>query len=345
MVHMKNKWKTAVKTIAALVLALVLLDLFCFWYYNPAEYDWDEFRATDNIREPGAFTSRAKEGIAWATIDENGYNNASVPGEDGVFVLMMGSSHTEGLNVMQHETVSSQLQERLKEAGVDGFVYNIGISAHTFDRNAANFERAMDRFEPKGYVVLETQYVKIHKYSIAGAMNDSLERYGPTEPVITEWISDRPLLRTLYRQWSSFFDGFAEDAEEEAAVEFVITQDMLDQYEVALTELLVKLRTAAQEKGAELIIYYHPHLLIQPDGSVVANTDEGCRAAFTAACENAQVSFLDMTDAFLQAYEEDAILPHGFSNTAPGEGHLNPQGNALIAQALCEEILEREGRA
>lgn len=345
MTDMKNKWKTTVKTIAALILALVLLDLFCFWYYNPAGYDQDESRATDNIREPGAFTSRAKEGIAWATIDENGYNNASVPGEDGVFVLMMGSSHTEGLNVMQHETVPSLLQQYLRDAGMDGFVYNIGISAHNLARNAANFERAMNRFEPSGYVVLETQDVKFHRDLIAWAMDDAFVRLEATEPVISELISDRPLVRTLFRQWMSFSSGVGENDDEAQASEFVITEEMLDQYEAALTELLVKLRTAALEKGAELVIYYHPHLMIQADGSAAGITDEGCLAAFAAACENAQVRFLDMTDVFLQAYAEDGILPHGFSNTAPGVGHLNPRGNALIAQTLCEEIRKLEGKA
>lgn len=340
---MKVNWRKTAKTIAALALALAILNGFCFWYYNPAEYDWDEYRATDNIREPGAFTSRAKEGIAWTTIDENGYNNAVVPGEDGVFILMMGSSHTEGLNVMQDETVPSQLQQRLQAAGVDGLVYNIGISAHNFTRNAANFDRAMVRFSPSGYVVLETQYVKFNKSAIESAMNDEFERFSATEAVISEWISAQPLTRTLYRQWQSFSAGIGEDAE--TAEEFVITQEMLDQYETALTALLVKMRDSARETGAELIIYYHPHLQIQADGMAIADSDEGCRAAFTAACAAVEVPFLDMTDTFLRAYAEEGVLPHGFANTAPGVGHLNPQGNALIAQALCEKILEWEGAA
>lgn len=343
--YMNKKWKKVAKTAAALVLALVVLDLFCFWYYNPAEYDWDEYRATEYVREPGAFTSRAKEGIAWATIDENGYNNASVPDEDGVFVLMMGSSHTEGLNVMQDETVPSQLQRCLQEAGKDGFVYNIGISAHTMERNAANFERAVERFEPSGYVVLETQHVKIHKNAIEAALNDTFERFAATQPVIAEWISDRPLVRTIYRQWLSFASGIGENGDEAAQSEFVITEEMLDQYEAALTQLLLKMRSSAQEKGAQLIIYYHPHLIIQPDGTAITDSDEGCRAAFTAACAAAEVRFLDMTDIFLESYTEDGILPHGFCNTAPGVGHLNPDGNALIARAICEEILKQEAEA
>ena len=61
----------------------------------------------------------------------------------------------------------------------------------------------------------------------------------------------------------------------------------------------------------------------------------------TAAAE-AGVRFLDMTDAFLEAYEAERILPHGFSNTAPGAGHMNVNGNRIVAEALCAEILEQE---
>lgn len=338
--HMKMNWKKAVKIAAALVLALAVLDLFCFWYYNPAEYDWDESRATDTIREPGAFTSRATEGIAWAAMDANGYNNPEAPGEDGVFVLMMGSSHTEGLNVMQHETAASRLQEKLGARGVEGRVYNIGISAHDLTRNAANFERALDRFGPSGYVVLETQHVKFNKSAIEAAMSDSFTRYAATEPVISEWISDRPLLRTLYRQWESFFLEGGEDGE--AASAEIITEEMLDQYQQAMTDLLLKLREAALAQGSELIICYHPHLLLGEDGGASSDADAGCHAAFTAACADAGVPFLDMTETFMQAYAEQSILPHGFANTAPGAGHLNPAGHDMIAEALCEMILERE---
>lgn len=332
------KWKRAASVAAALLVALAALDLFCFWYYNPAEYEWDEYRATDTIREPGAFTSRAREGFAWATIDENGYNNAQVPGEDGVFVLMMGSSHTEGLYVMPGEDTSSLLADRLRAGGVDGCVYNIGISAHTLMRNAANFERALDRFEPSGYVVLETQHVAFSKTSVYNALDDSFERQPWTRPVISEWISRRPLLRTLYRQWQALSSGG--DEAEEPQTE--ITPELLEAYEEALTQLMGKLRAAADAHGVELIIYYHPHLALQADGSALPQTEQGCLDAFASACAAAGVRFLDMTDAFLRAYAQDCTLPHGFANTAPGVGHLNPAGNALIADALCDEILQRE---
>lgn len=336
---MERKWKRAAATLAGLLVALVVLDAFCYWYYNPAGYEWDEYRATDTIREPGAFTSRAREGFAQATIDANGYNNAQLPGVDGVFALMMGSSHTEGLYVMQGEDVSSLLQQRLRESGVDGCVYNIGISAHTLMRNAANMERALDRFAPTGYVILETQHVKFSKSSVEKALNDAFERQMWTKPVISAWISKRPLLRTLYRQWEVLASG---GDEEEAQAQAEITEEQLAQYEAALTELMRKLRGEADAHGVELMIYYHPHLTLQEDGSALPQTEQGCLEAFAAACEAAGVAFLDMTDAFLAAYDEAHVLPHGFSNTAPGAAHLNPDGNAVIADVLCAKILERE---
>ena len=49
-----------------------------------------------------------------------------------------------------------------------------------------------------------------------------------------------------------------------------------------------------------------------------------------------------MTDAFLEAYETEHILPHGFVNTAPGVGHMNADGSRIVADVLCAEILRRE---
>ena len=44
-------------------MGLLLLDVFCAWYYNPASYEYAGHRATDVIREPGALYAQAKEGL------------------------------------------------------------------------------------------------------------------------------------------------------------------------------------------------------------------------------------------------------------------------------------------
>lgn len=329
------KWKKWLKTLAALVLALAILNVFCFFWYNPAGYLWDADRATDTIREAGVFTARANEGFSCARTDEFGYNNAQIPDENGVFVLMMGSSHTEGYNLMPDENVSSLLSSALQEKGMDVCVYNIGTSGHKFVRNAANLDRALKRFQPTGFVVMETQQVIFGQTSVENAMNDSFDRLPWTKPILGEWLSRQPLLRTLYRQFELLLGG--EDGEEGT---FEATAEQLSAYETALTELMRKLKTTADQYNVELIIYYHPHLYLQEDGSALPEEDAGCKEAFACSCDAAGVRFLDMTDVFMNAYAQQSVLPHGFANTSPGSGHLNKHGSQWIADALCAEILK-----
>ena len=37
---------------------------------------------------------------------------------------------------------------------------------------------------------------------------------------------------------------------------------------------------------------------------------------------------------------ENHILPHGFSNTSVGSGHLNKEGHAMVAEAIYHRIKE-----
>ena len=41
--------RAALAGAAGALAALVVLDVFCAWYYNPTAYEWDEYQATDVI--------------------------------------------------------------------------------------------------------------------------------------------------------------------------------------------------------------------------------------------------------------------------------------------------------
>lgn len=339
---MKEKWKTGLKCAAGALAALAVLNLFCAWYYNPTAYEWDEARATDTIRTPGAFTSRATEGFAWMRMDANGYNNAGTPGEDGVSVLMMGSSHTEALNVMQDESASARLNELLAAGGADGMVYNIGISSHSLARCVANLGRALERFQPSDYVVLETQDVELPPASFALAYYDTFERLSATDVPLPDWITGQPLSRALYRQIASLTGGEEGADDSDDSESFELTGENYGDYVDMLCFWLKPVRETAEEHGVEVVIYYHPHLVLQEDGSAVPSTPELYLQAFAEAASRVGITFLDLTQDFLDAYESEHILPHGFVNTAAGEGHLNAEGHEIIARALYE-IIQQEG--
>ena len=327
--------KQTIKIILAVLTGILLLDAFCMFWYNPTGYVDSEHGATDLVREQGAFTSRMTEGIAWMEMDENGYNNVSVPEE--ISVLMMGSSHTEALNVMQDENASAYLSGMLRENGMADGVYNIGMSSHTLVRNMANFSRALDEFEPADYVVMETADVIMWTASLYEAMEDRMEPLPATGMDMPGLITDRPLLRTLYRQYMNLTG----EEHQELYADY-IPEDTMARYEEALTQTFMMLKNDADSHGVELIVYYHPHLTLDFHGNAAPATQAQCLEAFARSCEAAEVEFIDMTDVFLARYAQDSTLPHGFVNTTAGAGHLNPAGHRMIAEEIFRVICEKE---
>lgn len=319
--------KTILKHALAVLLGLAVLNGFCAWYYNTAPYQYSDDRATDTVRRPHALVSQAKEGMGAHRIDGNGYNN---PEEDGpVGVLMMGSSHTEGFNLPVGRDVSALLEQALSCR-----VYNIGMSSHTFPRNAANLARALERFKPARAVVLETDRVVFTRGTVNHSMADDMQRLPDTRVPLPDVVSNQPLSKRLYKQFMNLIQ-----ADPEAEAEVIDYDDidpaLLTEYEDSLTDWFGQLNDAARAHGATLVIWYHPHLTVDVDGHARADAPRVCLEAFANACDRAGVRFADMTGPFLEAYETRHVLPHGFGNTALGEGHLNAEGHRMAAEALA----------
>ena len=338
--------KTILKHAAAVLLGAVILDLFCAWYYNPAPYQRAEGRVTDKVRRPNAWTSQAKEGFGVHHLDENGYNNPPDAHGDGISVLMMGSSHTEAYNVPAGAGAAERLEALLRADGRPGRVYNIGVSSHTFPRNAANMPRALARFAPADYVVIETDSVVFHSGTVFAAMDDRMDRLDLQGQELPAIISDRPLVKRLYRQYQALSTSQAGDDEDVRRVELEdIPPELLERYDAALREWFARLNAQAAEAGVRLIVYYHPALTPQPDGALLSDAQPDCLRVFREACADAGILFIDMTDAFTRAYEQRHVLPAGFANTALGAGHLNREGHRLVAEEIYRAIREAEAEA
>jgi lysophospholipase L1-like esterase len=71
-------------------------------------------------------------------------------------------------------------------------------------------------------------------------------------------------------------------------------------------------------------------------------TDKNKLRDFSRLCKEHNITFIDMSDDFIAAYNKEKIVPYGFSNTIPGEGHLNKYGHEIIAERLSKTIDEME---
>ena len=327
------------KHLAAVLLALALLNAFCWLYYDVPPLLPSENGATDVVRRPNARKAQAREGFAVQQMDENGYNDPVGAGED-IDVLFMGSSHLEGAAVPTAANAAALLEAGLAVAGQPLRVYNIGMSAHTLPRCAANLGRALEIYRPGSLVIIETASVVFPARTIAAAREDRVGRIEADGVPLPRWVSDRPLFKNLYKQAMELLTA-GEEAEGSDLT--AVPEALLPEYEATLAEWFGELRATAEAAGVRLMICYHPHLVLRADGGADLGEPAADIRAFGNACAAAGVGFVDLSGPFLDAYAQTHVLPHGFDNTAMGVGHLNRTGHWLMAEALTAAILAEGG--
>ena len=321
-----------VKCFGAGIVALGILSLFSVFYYNPPIHIESASGATDYTRQSDTFWSRGTEGFASGTTDENGYNNAYEVAEGTpVDILLMGSSQTEGLYVDEKENMGYLLNEMFAENGENRYVYNIGMSAHTFLRNVSNLKYALETYQPTEYVVLETDFINFENEETDAALQDRMSPLEIYQDGILYRIQEIPYFKLLYQQYKDFTSTETETTG--------IAKLDASAYNVQKAqELLRYVKEQADAYGVTAMIYYYPSLSLEEDGSLTTSADDEMTANFSGLCEENGIIFVDMTEAFEWEYEENHHIVSGFSNTAECYGHLNRYGHKLIAEAIYQEI-------
>ena len=112
---------------------------------------------------------------------------------------------------------------------------------------------------------------------------------------------------------------------------------------VAVTRRLVELR---RQIDTFWLIVFVPQGPTIDRGSATMHLDdyslEDYVHAITALNDKGLVA-IDMRDDFLSLWQNERRLPRGFHNGLPGAGHLNADGNRLIAAKIAEALRNRFG--
>lgn len=108
-------------------------------------------------------------------------------------------------------------------------------------------------------------------------------------------------------------------------------------YRESLNRALALLRDAYDEK---IIILNIPGIALQADGTIFINAGQH-ENIFQDVCKQNGITYFSMGEIYQKKYDENAVLPYGFSNTRPGFGHLNEEGHRMKAEALYTLLEER----
>lgn len=313
-------------------IALIFLTSFCFFYYNIPIDQPSRSGATDSVVYPETIYLQCREGYGWGKTNSEGfYGSIEYHDDMKVDVLIMGSSMVEAYQVGQSQTVCSRLNDMLS----DKTVYSIGRSGHYFTNCCSNLEAALEHYNPSS-VVIEIGSVEYTADQLLQAVEGTVPEIAADYGGILELLAHNQFLRIVHQQLKQL--GILMNKKDVPEPDAFDTEEGKQQYLDTLDGLFEKLAGLCNEKNTKLIILYRPATELAEDGQLEFETDPRYLQAFQDGCENHGIIFVDMTDPFMKMYEEEHMLPYGFSNTQVGNGHLNPAGHELVAEELCKTI-------
>ncbi|MCR5673106.1 MAG: hypothetical protein K6F87_05265 [Lachnospiraceae bacterium] len=330
--------------IVALAVAAVICNVSCFAFYNPLQELKREHGSTTGFLLPNSHGVYGLEGYCAASVDQNGYVNRDIPRADEYYVVA-GASHTEGLFIPEKYRYSDLLSDMLYDDGLAHTV-NIGKSGNFFSVVLQHLDGILGEFPDAKGIIIETDSLAYDTKALydsmiqtgydpdetAGSILSSMD--GRTRTVI-KVKQALPLLRELHKQYYTYLDSVrSSDSGSDILDPDFWRSEYEGDFETALDDLMKYLRNSTDQ---QIVILYHPAISLEEDGSmkILTNNAEGY---YKKVCADNDIIFVDMTERFLQAYEEEHIIPYGFNNTAPGEGHINRQAHKMIAEELAEVL-------
>ncbi len=334
--------KYLLKCVEAGVISLVLLCGFAAVYDNSPIAAVQPNSTTDYRFVPESGWSFMTEGFGYGKTDGLGYNNAYFDNLKKPDVVFIGSSHTEALQVPQNANFVYLLNRKFGEdqdPDNDLKCLNLGISGHSFEICASNFEYVIEEFPDAKYVVIETSNVAFSESQL-----DSLlvgEFYTPMEErsFLYKAAQRVPYARLLVKKIRDL--RAVRPAASDSGAESDKQED-LGLYREKMGAVLKKLSVAASEKRIGLIILLHEEIGISENGEAITIKDQEYKTVFKDCCAQYGIEVVDVTVDFMEHYEKNSELPYGFSNSTPGSGHLNKVGHQVIADAFYDKLCGME---
>lgn len=345
-VEMKRTVKTLAAWISAIIISFCFVNLFIFIYFHQPGWISRSESATSAIWNPGSFYSNALEGFGIGKVDENGYINQYPIARDN-YILVMGSSHTQGKEVPIGERYTDLVNGKVTGEPRE-YIYNIGTDGHYMPDLLRHFSAAVKEFPNARGVVLEVFNTDCDIQTLEKCLDQIPYNKEENGPAIAENISgmqklaitvkeNMPLLNLLQqKQFADFkidFSGAFGIHQQEQETE---TQDKISnvyRYKEILDQIFTKMK---EEYQGKIFILYHP--IVKISGDHLEVTCDDTYQYFQQVCKKQDIQIIDTGNAFLESYEKEYCVPYGFNNTSMGEGHLNRTGHRILAKELYNAL-------
>lgn len=330
-----NIKKITIQWTAAIVVGFFIVNLLCFVYERPTGWIETPNGPSPAGWNPNSILVHGTEGFGIVKVDEKGYLNPEGELQEK-YVLCMGSSHTQGKEILSDKKYSSLINEYFSKGEGSLAAYNIGSDGNFLPALIKHFPAAIQAFPDASVVTVEIssvdfsaeeledalQQVNYEEWSSVVNQKQNMGLIDNLKIVIKEELPLISLVKSKIETTSVAEEaGISEKPDTERAAE-------------AIKKAMKLIRS---QYGGEIVFIYHSQTIVHQDGSIVCEYGE-LWDVFKKACKDNDITLLDMCPVYLEHYKNEKSLPYGFSNTKPGNGHLNELGHRLIAEELIEYI-------
>ena len=315
------------------LIAVAILSAFCLIYYNPPIAAPQKDRYTNYAFTANRRWSFMTEGWGFGKTNNLGYIDSEDSAPAAPDIIVMGSSHTEALQVSSSKNYVALTEAMLLEDADPENNYsclNIGISGHTFGTQISNLPYLLRHFDGMKYVVIETSTFDYTPAEFQDMLDGKFHSDLAEKNALYSLAQKIPYLRLLSKQYNSLQKAENTTAEQNTAFD-------RDAYETAFASVAAFLAETAKTQNFEIVLLYHANDLVESPNAAAQ------LSVVKDVCSAYGICLVDTALMLSEHYEKTHQHPYGFSNTTPGTGHLNETGHGLIAQALYEHICEMEG--
>jgi hypothetical protein len=277
---------------------------------------------------PAGWELHSSEGFSRTWFDGNGLRGRIPPQRPHIVILAIGSSYTEADQVSDDETYCAKLQASLSSHGMDVWVANAGKNGGSPARYVAVATWYKANLHPDRVVVQLDQ-----RDFLSQLLNSSQEYYlelGDREPVLKSKVTDtKPRLGIRSMNSSLYTLAMAKVNDRQAANSPQKTPP------TSQLHALVQWTVANLKKAyADPILVYTPAINYFADSPPNPVED-----MLQRECLVEGIRLVNVRQKIEDTFKSTGLVSHGFSNTVPGEGHMNSLGHTIIADQLAQVLL------
>lgn len=353
--------KRLISWMAAFLLSFLAINLICMGVARETGGIERDGGAIYAVSQPGKLSINTEEGVGYAKTDSNGYANVTDNLSEDGFVLVLGNSMTRAVNVPQKKTYVYQLSTKFADEKRDNpdetaYVYGISRGGALFAELASGYDAALSEFPGAKAVVIQTlaenRDLGIAPEYLQGIYSQrfydetqSAEYIFSNEDAVAK---GRHLIKNVFpiisfaqnRRLNKLQDAFDGAFGIDWSITVQAAEELREKKQDELQALTDVLAYLNEKNDIPLIILDIPEIAGFDENGVYFN--HYYKSTWEQACENAGVTYINMDNVFEKMYLEEHKLPIGFSNTTLGYGHLNVDGNALVANELYKTLKDLE---